>query len=403
MDLDLITALNAPKPNLTELPTLESIDAPKADPEAFTALMQDTPIAQEPELTTLEWPVQIPMSTPEGERTDPSADTKRAEENSADQTPDINGISANLIVLNNVIPRPDAMSPKVDAPVIPAPLLTGTITRPKVAISASEQVQVAVQAPGNTRTIAQNIAPPTHMLRPKEPEIKQAITASPSVTAPLASPASIAPALTTPTKLTALPDVDAQPIPKEPSLRAAPLPATQTAPPPPPALPVQFTKLEHMKDDPAEVQFSIKIERQSIEHVQSIRTPTAPTPVANQISNQLPALLTKAEKQTVELRLDPPELGRVTIHLTTQDQQVTAQVIAERVHTVDLMRQHAELLTATLARAGFSEANLSFQQGQGGEREQAQFQSFTGVTESDAPPAPAPTLIGQDGRLDIRL
>jgi len=151
--------------------------------------------------------------------------------------------------------------------------------------------------------------------------------------------------------------------------------------------------------------FSLKIESQPVEAVKAPHVATPPAPVATQISEQLPHLLKKTEKQSVELRLDPPELGRVTIHLTTHDQQISAHVVADRVDTVDLMRRHAELLTATLARAGFAQADLSFQQGKS-HNQQGGFLPFQGVTDTFGEhdqPLPAPTLTGLDGRLDIRL
>ena len=394
MDLDLITALIAPKSNLAELPTMGSIDTPEADLEAFTALMEDTSIAPNPDLPTLAWPVQMPMAIPQKEIAEPRTETEPPEEKIAEQTPEIEGLTALPAEINGIIPRPDVTSPKIETALNPAPQPVGTISRPSVEAPAIPQVQ----APIGTATVAPSIAPPTEIPAPIKPENKQIATAP---------PAPIAPALITPTNLVPLPkaeaEVEAKLTPMVPAPRIDSQPVSQSTPITP-ALPAQFTNLERVIDDPAEVQFSIKIERQSIEHIQSIRAPAAPAPVANQITTQLPQLLTKAEKQTVELRLDPPELGRVTIHLTTHDQQVTAQVVAERVQTVDLMRQHADLLTATLARAGFSEANLSFQQGQGEGQKPEQFQSFAGTSESDASTIPAaPTLIGQDGRLDIRL
>ncbi len=401
MDLDLITALIAPKTNLAELPTLESIDAPEVDTEAFTAFMQappatqdpDLPATQNPDLPTLEWPLQMPMATPQEESAAPNAKKETPEGDIADAPPEIKGFAALPAELKTIIPRPDATPPKVEASLSATTQATGTIQHPSIEGSAIPQVQAAVQAPTRTDPVAPSIAPSTEILAPITPDVKQPITAPLSPN----TPTQVIPA-----KLASRPVVEVQPTRTEPTIRAASLPATRTTPKAP-ALPVQFANLERVIDDPAEVQFSIKIERQSIEHVQAFRAPSAPAPVANQISTQLPPLLTKAEKQTVELRLDPPELGRVTIHLSTHDQQVTAQVVAERVQTVDLMRQHADLLTATLARAGFSEANLSFQQGQGGEKGSEQFQAFAGASESDTSTAPAPTLTGQDGRLDIRL
>lgn len=162
---------------------------------------------------------------------------------------------------------------------------------------------------------------------------------------------------------------------------------------------------EHKQPDRNDIQFGIKIERHLIETAALPRHIQPAQPVAQQITSQLPHLLTKTEKQTVELKLDPPELGRVTIHLSTHDQQVTAHIVADRGDTVDLMRRHAEVLNATLARAGFSNADLSFQQGQPQNQNQEleQFRGFISTSEGDAPADISPTPGGLDGRLDVRL
>lgn len=180
--------------------------------------------------------------------------------------------------------------------------------------------------------------------------------------------------------------------------------ATKTVSHPPLAFGA-ISNIEAATPMPSELQFSLKVEMQPIAQGHPVRTASTPPPVANQIAEQLPHLVTKAEKQTVELRLDPPELGRVTIHLTTHDQQVTAHITADRTDTVDLMRRHAELLTATLARAGFSQADLSFQQGKN-QSNQGGFEPFTSAPngfESDEPAPLAPAETGLNGRLDIRL
>lgn len=163
-----------------------------------------------------------------------------------------------------------------------------------------------------------------------------------------------------------------------------------------------------ISDDQTELPFNIRIDRQPIVSptiTHSVTRNHSAPPLPEQISTQLQQLLTKADKQTIELRLDPPELGRVTIHMSTHDQQMTAHVSAERADTADLMRRHADLLAATLEKAGFSQANLSFQQG--GSRQNRQ--GFTGISVQDLPAemdsaAELPSLqAGLNGRLDIRL
>jgi len=397
MDLDLITALTAPKTKLAELPTLKNIETPEAEPDVFTALMDDDPSAQPPETIslTLEWPVQMPMAAPQTHLAKAIAEGEIFEGTEAD-TP------LKMAVLT---PPSDvkASKPRTDHPLPVVSFFASRpdSTTPKLEVSSTlTSVQVSTKAKPEFRPVLTSTAPIFEPSAPAKPDTKGNSAAIPTPSATMLAPTTTI--LADPAKPGPNPEAEIVPTRAEPSLRVAALPAPQPAPQAP-ALPVQFANLDQVPDDPAEVQFSIKIERQNIEMVHVSRATAPPAPVANQISTQLPNLLSKAEKQTVELRLDPPELGRVTIHLTTHDQQVTAQVVAERVQTVDLMRQHADLLTATLARAGFSEANLSFQQGQGEEKGSEQFQTFTGTAEGEPSPPPAATLTGQDGRLDIRL
>jgi hypothetical protein len=71
-----------------------------------------------------------------------------------------------------------------------------------------------------------------------------------------------------------------------------------------------------------------------------------------------------ADSGKVELRLDPPELGRVEIHLAPGNRgSLHATVIAERAETHDLLRRHGEMLARELGAAGYSDVTLSFSGG----------------------------------------
>ncbi|MDT8345744.1 MAG: flagellar hook-length control protein FliK, partial [Thermohalobaculum sp.] len=62
----------------------------------------------------------------------------------------------------------------------------------------------------------------------------------------------------------------------------------------------------------------------------------------------------------IELRLDPPELGRVDIRFDFTDDRLNAVVAAERGATADLLRRHADMLIAQLREAGFDKVDLDF-------------------------------------------
>jgi hypothetical protein len=70
----------------------------------------------------------------------------------------------------------------------------------------------------------------------------------------------------------------------------------------------------------------------------------------------------------IELRLDPPELGRVEISLEITEQSLRAVLAAERPMTNELLRRHGDILLAQLQQAGFTGVDLQFAENRGGER-----------------------------------
>jgi flagellar hook-length control protein FliK len=80
-------------------------------------------------------------------------------------------------------------------------------------------------------------------------------------------------------------------------------------------------------------------------------TPVAAVPVADlavEIASQ--AL---AGKNRFEIRLDPPELGRIDVRLEIdRDGQVKSRLVVERVETLDMLRRDAPQLERALQQAG---------------------------------------------------
>lgn len=67
---------------------------------------------------------------------------------------------------------------------------------------------------------------------------------------------------------------------------------------------------------------------------------------------------------SVDVRLDPPELGRVRIHFNMERADVVvATVSSERGETLDLLRRHSADLVRELERAGFASVQLDFAAG----------------------------------------
>jgi flagellar hook-length control protein FliK len=69
-----------------------------------------------------------------------------------------------------------------------------------------------------------------------------------------------------------------------------------------------------------------------------------------------------AGKNHFEIRLDPPELGRIEVRLDVdRDGNVTSRMIADRSDTLDLLRRDASGLERALQDAGLKTANNSLQ------------------------------------------
>ena len=131
---------------------------------------------------------------------------------------------------------------------------------------------------------------------------------------------------------------------------------------------------------------------------------------AQAIAGQITLAVGTTRDRRVEIRLDPPELGRVQIQLTPTDGGLQAVVLAERPETQDLLRRHAEVLARDLGDAGYGEVSLDFAAGgQTETREQetrAEARPAFGASERPATAADAPAPARRRpaaGGLDIRL
>ena len=100
-----------------------------------------------------------------------------------------------------------------------------------------------------------------------------------------------------------------------------------------------------------------------------------------------------AGKNHFEIRLDPPELGRIQVHLDVdRDGNVTSRMIADRADTLDLLRRDASGLERALQDAGLKTSDNSLQfslRDQSAQQQQSNRASDTArlVVEDDMPPA----------------
>lgn len=115
--------------------------------------------------------------------------------------------------------------------------------------------------------------------------------------------------------------------------------------------------------------------------------PLSPRPVLGQVQAAISALVRDREappqagavvsrddtgpERGLELRLDPEELGKVSILMRTEGESLVVRVVAERPETLDLLRRHADQLLQDLRGSGFRDAQMAFGaagQGPQGER-----------------------------------
>ena len=112
---------------------------------------------------------------------------------------------------------------------------------------------------------------------------------------------------------------------------------------------------------------------------------------------------------TVELALDPEELGRVKLHLEFSGGTMTVQVTAERPDTADLIRRHLDILVDEARKAGFTDLtfDLSGGAGQGArddrDRPAAPLHPLQPSPAGLDPVPPTPRSGAGSGGLDLRL
>ena len=87
------------------------------------------------------------------------------------------------------------------------------------------------------------------------------------------------------------------------------------------------------------------------------------------IAQQITAALSRSLDGVIQIRLDPPELGRLTVTMPTVDAGGTAVVSAERPEVLDLMRRNEHVLQKELQNAGFGNLDFSFSEQQGQDRQ----------------------------------
>ncbi len=102
---------------------------------------------------------------------------------------------------------------------------------------------------------------------------------------------------------------------------------------------------------------------------QTLASPTTThAPVVGATAQVIAAIKANRRSDTIEIRLDPPELGRVKIDFTMETMDsVKAILSAERAETLDHMRRNIGELAGQLKDAGFKSVEFEFTQNSGHE------------------------------------
>jgi flagellar hook-length control protein FliK len=141
-------------------------------------------------------------------------------------------------------------------------------------------------------------------------------------------------------------------------------------------------------------------------------TPAAVVPVAG-LAVEI-AAQAQAGKHRFEIRLDPPELGRIDVRLEVdRDGHVSSRLVIDRSETLDLLKRDAAQLERALQQAGLktSDSALEFTlRQQTSPHDEAGTQGAATVNVPDDDPAPLEALrqgygrlLGLGGGLDIRV
>ena len=140
----------------------------------------------------------------------------------------------------------------------------------------------------------------------------------------------------------------------------------------------------------------------------SVTAPSAPTHLHTTVARQIAeaAVQTSADRQ-IELTLNPAELGRVRMSLSTSDAGASVTIHADRPETLDLMRRNIGELESEFADMGYGDVDFAFSGGDGAQDQRddtpprnmqpsVEIATDPAVTQGDTPLSP-------DSAMDIRV
>lgn len=104
----------------------------------------------------------------------------------------------------------------------------------------------------------------------------------------------------------------------------------------------------------------LRSETSSTTTTQSAQTLPTRTELPQHVARQIAEALQTMPNRPVEIRLNPEELGRVRLGVSTVEGNIMVTVLAERPETSDLMRRHISALETAFQELGYSDISFAF-------------------------------------------
>ncbi|MDA9207953.1 flagellar hook-length control protein FliK [Octadecabacter sp.] len=137
----------------------------------------------------------------------------------------------------------------------------------------------------------------------------------------------------------------------------------------------QMSLLGSIEELPTELSFnsttSASLSSTAMNVANTVKT-TAPTVV-----QQIAAALAQSSGQSTQIALNPEELGRVRISLSSNEMGLVVNIVAERPETADLMRRNIDSLLQDFSELGYDNPTFDFQSDGGTDGEKTSNQSAT--------------------------
>lgn len=129
---------------------------------------------------------------------------------------------------------------------------------------------------------------------------------------------------------------------------------------------------------------------------------------ARAIAGQMAAAIhARPQSGTIELTLNPEELGKISIVMNGRDDGLQMTIAAERPETLEMMRRHLSVLEAEFKNLGLGDLSFNLGASSDDQPESADKRTESGLTttqtEMDQASEPVLTRIGHSGRVDMRL